>query len=212
MTRLQKGRERSHLLNDPPSLDQSALLKAGVFSLLLHITLVAILSFGLKTTITKMGLSVYRVTLRPFSPQGNGTPLGSSIPGSPGLPGGLPTSLPGKKLKPVGNQKGNEKAEKRVEKPERGEKLEKGKGSRKALQEALENIRKKTALEEIQKRVARRERLEKGPTEGQSTTHLSQESKVSGSGTGTGSGLLALRQEGHRGVLPSEVLPHWNPS
>jgi TonB family protein len=188
MTRLQKGGERSHLLNDPPSLDQSALLKAGVFSLLLHITLVAILSFGLKTTITKMGLSVYRVTLRPFSPHGDGTPLGSSIPALPGLPGGLPTSLPGEKLKPVGNQKGNEKAEKRVEKPERGEKLEKEKGSRKALQEALENIRKKTALEEIQKRVARRDRWEKGSTEEPSTARLSRPGSGSGTGAGLGTG------------------------
>jgi len=203
MTRLQKGRERSHLLNDPPSLDQSALLKAGVFSLLLHITLVAILSFGLKTTITKMGLSVYRVTLRPFSPHGDGTPLGRSIPGLPGSPRGLPASQPGEKIKPVEKSRTTEskkgevpyvtkkqKSNERVTGNEITEGLKRSQKEKsyKHLQEAIEEIDKKAALDQIQKRVARRDRLEKGPTEGQSTTHLSQESKVSGSGTGAGSG------------------------
>jgi colicin import membrane protein len=189
MRSLQGGIKQRHLLDDSASINKSGLLKAGIFSLLLHMTLVAILTFGLRPTMTNMELSVYRVTIRPFSPHGNGTPLGSSTPGSPGLPGGSPTtSLPDEKLKPVGNQKGSEKVGKRVEKSERGEKLEAEKGSRKALQDALEDIRKKAALEEIQKRVARREKLEKGPTEGSPTTHPSKGSAVSGAGTGTGSG------------------------
>ena len=188
MKGLQGGIKQRCLLDDSVSINKSGLLKAGIFSLLLHMTLVAILTFGLRPTMTDMGLSVYRVTIRPFSPHGDGTPLGSSIPGSPGLPGGSPTSLPGEKVKPVGNQKGSEKAGKRVEKSERGEKLEKEKRSRKALQDALEDIRKKAALEEIQKRVARREGPEKGPIEGSRTTHLSKGPTVSGSGTGTGLG------------------------
>jgi TonB family protein len=188
MRGLQGGIKQLRLSDDPASIGKSGLLKAGIFSLLLHITLVAILTFGLRPTMTDMGLSVYRVTIRPFSPHGDGTPLGSSIPGSPGLPGGSPPSLPGEKVKPVGNQKGSEKEGKRVEKSERGEKLEKEKGSRKALQDALEDIRKKVALEEIQKRVARREKLEKGPTEGSPTTHPSKGPTVSGAGTGTGLG------------------------
>lgn len=188
MRSLQGGIKQRHLLDNSASINKSGLLKAGIFSLLLHMTLVAILTFGLRPTMTNMELSVYRVTIRPFSPHGNGTPLGSSTPGSPGLPGGSPASLPDEKLKPVGNQKGSEKVGKRVEKSERGEKLEKEKGSRKALQDALEDIRKKAALEEIQKRVARREKLEKGPIEGSPTTHPSKGSAVSGAGTGTGLG------------------------
>jgi TonB family protein len=188
MKGLQGGIKQLRLSDDPASIGKSGLLKAGIFSLLLHITLVAILSFGLRPMMTDMGLSVYRVTIRPFSPHGDGTPLGSPITGAPGLPGGSPTSLPGKKMKPVKDLKGSEKVGKRVEKSERGEKLEKEKGSRKALQEALEDIRKKAALEEIQKKVARREKLEKGPTEGSPTTHPSQGSAVSGFGTGTGLG------------------------
>jgi TonB family protein len=188
MRGLQGGIKQLRLSDDPASIGKSGLLKAGIFSLLFHMTLVAILTFGLRPTMTDMGLSVYRVTIRPFSPHGDGTPLGSSIPGAPGLPGGPPISLPGKKMKPVGDLKGSEKVGKRVERPERGEKPEKEKGSRKALQDALEDIRKKAALEEIQKRVARREKLEKGPTEGSPTTHPSQGSAVSGAGTGTGLG------------------------
>jgi len=188
MKGLQGGIKQLHLSDDSASINKSGLLKAGIFSLLLHITLVAILSFGLRPTMTEMGLSVYRVTIRPFSPHGDGTPLGSSIPGSPGFSEGSPTSLPDEKIKPAENLKGSGKVGKRVEKSERGEKLEAEKGSRKALQDALEDIRKKAALEEIQKRVARREKLEKGPTEGSPTTHPSQGSTVSGVGTGTGLG------------------------
>ena len=188
MRSIQGGIKQRRLLDDSASINKSGLLKAGIFSLLLHMTLVAILTFGLRPTMTDMGLSVYRVTIRPFSPHGDGTPLGSSIPGSPGLPEESPPSLPGEKLKPVGNQKGSEKVGKRVEKSERGEKVEAEKGSRKALQDALEDIRKKAALEEIQKRIARREKLEKGPTEGSPTTHPSKGSAVSGAGTGTGLG------------------------
>jgi len=203
MTRLQKGRERSHLLNDPPSLDQSALLKAGVFSLLLHITLVAILSFGLKTTITKMGLSVYRVTLRPFSPHGDGTPLGRSIPGLPGSPRGLPASQPGEKIKPVEKSRTTEskkgevpyvtkkqKSNERVTGNEITEGLKRSQKEKsyKHLQEAIEEIDKKAALDQIQKRVARREKLEKGSTEEPSTARLSGPGSGSGTGAGLGTG------------------------
>jgi colicin import membrane protein len=187
------------LLNNPVSPDKGGLLKAGIFSLLLHIALVAVLSLNLRPSITKMGPSVYRVTIRAFSPRGDGTPLGSSIPGPLGPPGGLPTSPPAEKLKPTANQKASEKvegtksrqkkAEKKVEKVEKIEKgwsLEKRKSSLKSLQEAIDDIDKKAALEEIQKKVARRERLEKGSTEGPSTTRPSQGPIVSGSETGTG--------------------------
>jgi TonB family protein len=188
MRNLARRKEQIHLSTDPIQSDKSGLPKAGVISLFLHVALVVILVLSTRSTITKVGSSVYRVTIRPFSPQGNGTRLGSSIPGLPGRPVGLPTSLPSEKLKLIGNHNGSEKVEKRVEKSERREKLEKRKGSRKALQEAIEDIHKKVALDEIQKRVARRERLEKGQTQEPSTSHLSQEPIVSGSRTGTGLG------------------------
>jgi TonB family protein len=203
MRKLQKGRGQPSLLNDSVSPDKGGLLKAGIFSLLLHITL-AVVILGLRPTIAEMRPSVYRVTIRPFSPQGNGAPLGSSIPGGRGSAVELPTSPPGEKLKPAGNQKGSEKTEdiksyqkkagkkpdKKVEKVEKGETFEKRKSSLKSLQEAMEDIHKKAALEEIQKKVARREGSGKGAIGEPSKTHPSQESTASGSGTGTGSGTV----------------------
>ena len=198
MKRLPGGRERPSLLNDSDFADKRRLLKTGFFSLFLHIALAVTLILSARSTITKIGPSIYRVTIRPFSPQGNGTPLGSSIPGLPGPPVGLPTSPPGEKLKPVMNQKGTEKAEaiksrqkkaeKKVENVEKGWSLEKRKSSLKSLQEAIDDIDKKAALEEIQKKVSRRERLEKGHAQESSTARPSQGSLVSGSVTGTGLG------------------------
>ena len=147
---------------------------------------------------TKIGPSIYRVTIRSFSPQGDGTPLGSPIPGPPGRTVELPSSPPGEKPKPAANQKGTEKteatksrqkkAEKKVEAAEKGWSLEKRKKSLKSLEEAIEDIDKKAALEDIQKKVARRERSERGAKEESPVTRPSQGVMASGSGTGTGTG------------------------
>jgi TonB family protein len=205
MRRLQKGRGHPSLLNNLVFHDKGRLLKAGIFSLLLHFTLVVAVILGMRPTIAEMRPSVYRVTIRPFSPQGNGAPLGSSIPGGPGSPVASPISLPVEKPKPTGSQKESEKTEgiksyqkkagkkpdkkvEKVEKAEKGETFEKRKSSLKDLQEAMEDIHKKAALEEIRKKVALRERPDKRPTGEPSTTHPSQGSMVSGSGTGTGTG------------------------
>ena len=173
-------------------------MKTGFFSLFLHIVLAVILILSSRSTMTKVGPSVYRVTIRSFSPQGDGTPLGSPIPGPPGRTAELPASPPGEKPKPAANQKGTEKAEatksrqkkaeKKVETVEKGWSSEKRKRSLKSLEEAIEDIDKKAALEDIQKKVARRERSEKG-TKGESpVTRLSQGATASGSGSGTGTG------------------------
>jgi len=76
--------------------------------------------------------------------------------------------------------------------PKKGEKREKENSSR-SLQEALEEIRKKAALDKIQKRVAVREELEKGSTTSPSPGPIISSSRSStgsgpGVGTGTGSG------------------------
>jgi colicin import membrane protein len=198
MNRLRGGRQQPSLVNDRDFADTGRLLKTGLFSLLLHFTLAVILILSARPTITKIGPSVYRVTIRPFSPQGDGTPLGSPIPGPPGRTVELPASPPGEKLKPAVNQKGTEKAEaikshqkkaeKKVENVEKGWSLEKRKSSLKSLHEAIEDIDKKAALEEIQKKVARRERSEKGAKGESPVTRLSQGPTVSGSGTGSGAG------------------------
>ena len=206
--RLREQKEGFYLLRNKTLPDKSGLLKPGIFSLLLHIALVAILIFSTRSTITKAKPSVYRVTIRPFSVPGHGIQQGSSIQGLPGPLGGLSApAIAGKpKLDEYPKKSGiventkpqQKKAEKKGEKSERGEKLEKGKGTRKNLQEALEDIRRKVALEDIQKRVARREGTERRTKEEQSSLSASQGSIVSsskdsavpiGSGTGTGTGL-----------------------
>jgi len=177
------------------------------------------LSLNLRPTIFKGGPSVYRVTLRPFSPPGNGIPRGGSSPGLQGLPGKLPASV-GEKLKPDESFRGSEsvarmksdqkRPEKKAEKSEKGEKLEKEKGSRKSLQEAMEDIHKKVALDEIQKRVARREKADKLSAEesiGEQSTQgsivsSSRSSSRSESGTGTGLGSGGFLRGGLPGGSP----------
>ena len=200
---LELGQPR--LLIDSPQSDKGGLLKAGTFSLLLHIALLVIFSLSLKSTIAKMGPSVYRVTLRPLL--GDGLPKGGSgLPGSAGLP-----ASPVEKLKPVEkpgteeSKKGevpptkkqklperltrNEMVEGLKRSPKKGEKLEREKNSSNSLQEALEEIRKKAAIDKIQKRVARREELEKGSTTNPSQGPIvSSSGNLTGSGSGTGTG------------------------
>jgi len=210
MKRRQDVRGQPRLLTPSSPSDKSELLKAGAFSLFLHIAFLVIFSLSLKATMAKMTPSVYRVTLRPL--------LGDGLPkGGTGLPGseGLAASLPGEKLKPVekprseGSKKGevppsikkqkfqdrparNEMVEGLKRSSKKGEKLEKENSSR-SLQEALEEIRKKAALDKIQKRVAGREELEKGSTTNPSQGSIVTSSRSStgsppGVGTGTGSG------------------------
>ena len=188
MNRLRGGRQQPSLLNDPDFAHTRRLMKTGFFSLFLHIVLAIILILSSRSTMTKVGPSVYRVTIRSFSPQGDGTPLGSPVPGPPGRTAELPASPPGEKLKPGLNQKATEKAEaiksrqkkaeKKVETVEKGWSSEKRKRSLKSLEEAIEDIDKKAALEDIQKKVARRDKLPR----------LSQGPTASGSGSGTGTG------------------------
>jgi len=145
---------------------------------------------------TKVEPSVYRVTIRSFSPQGDGRPLGSPTPGPPGRTVELPASPAGEKPKPAVDQKGAEtaeatksrqkKGEKKVEVVEKGWSSEKRKKSLKSLEEAIEDIDKKAALEELQKKVARRDKSDKGAKGESPVTRLSQGPTASGSGTGTG--------------------------
>ena len=80
----------------------------------------------------------------------------------------------------------------------KGEMLEKEARS-KSLEEALEAIRKKAALDRIQKRVAGREEFEKGSTAKSaqgSVVSSSRSSTESGPGTGTGTGAVPGTGEG----------------
>ncbi len=200
MRRLSRSLEGQGLSED------GGLLKAGAFSLLIHIALAIVLTLIGRPSMTEMGPSIYRVTIRPFSPRGEGGPLGSPVPGSRGSPGPAPEAA--ERLKSVEKpstkdstkkgeahttkkQKSSEHAVDR--KPEglkrtvKKEDVDKQK-SYKHLQDALEEINKKAAIDRIQQRVALRAKSEKGATEESGATRLSQERVTSSSGTGTGLG------------------------
>ncbi len=198
--------EHRHLSGNFVQSDKDGLLQTGFFSLLLHIALIVFLSFSLKPAISKGVPYVYRVTIRPFSPPGDGIPKGTPSPGLRSPSKEISTFPVGGKPRHVGDPKWSEsveglkshpkKTEKKVEKSKREEKLEKEKGSRKSLQEAIDEIHKKVALDEIRKRVARREKTEKLTAEEKSTFNPSQgpiissskSSVLSGSRYGTGLG------------------------
>ena len=209
MRRRKGGARRPHLLHHPASPEGGGLWTAGIFSLLLHITLIAMLTVGVKPTMTKMKPSVYRVTLRPFSPQGDGSPLGTPATERPGPAAISPPAPPpiqktivektkDEKTKLVENQKGRKtveglksplkKSEKKVVMVEKEDLSEKQKKSLKTLQQAIDDIRMKAALDEIKKKIGRREALEKEKAREASSGPLSQGATASGSGTGAGSG------------------------
>ena len=121
MDRVRGGRQPHSRLSNRDYADTGGLFKTGIVSFLLHFALAVILILSTRSTIPKIGPSVYRVTIRSFSPQGDGTPLGSPNPG-PGRTAELPASPPGEKLKPVVNQKGTEKAEAAKSRQKKGKK------------------------------------------------------------------------------------------
>jgi colicin import membrane protein len=201
MRRQQTRRKKTRFFDSLPS-DRDGLLKAGAFSLFLHIALLVIFSLSLKSTMTKMGPSVYRVTLRPLL--GDGLPKGGL---GPPRSEGVPASQPAEKLKSSEKPQTEEskkkeglpttskqKSHERLARGEmieglkrsskKGEKPEREKYSSKSLQGALEEIRRKAALDKIQKRVARREESEKLTRSASGV----ETGTGSGSGTGTGTG------------------------
>ena len=209
MRRRKEGARRPHPLHHPTSPEKSGMWAAGIFSLLLHITLIILLTVGLKPTMPKMKPSVYRVTLRPFAPHGDGSPLGSSLTERPGPAAISPPATPpiqktivektkGEKTKLVENpterktveglKSPQKKSEKKVARVEKEDLSEKQKESLRNLHEELEDIRRKAALEEIKKKIGRREALEKEQAREASAGPLSQGATASGSGTGAGSG------------------------
>jgi TonB family protein len=163
--------------------DKTRLPKAGAISLLLHIALIAFLSFNLRLMNPKSELSVYRVTLRPFSSPGNETPQGVPSLSLPGLSRELPTSPPNEKPK-AGESKiikentsivkfDQKKAEKKTEKhvkkevslapkkqktlaTKKDKTVAKEEESDKILEEAIEGIEHKVAVEDIEKKVESR--------------------------------------------------------
>jgi TonB family protein len=139
------------------------LLKTGGLSLIIHVAITIFLSLNPWLTITKVQPMAYTVTLMPV-------PI--TEPEIPKPPPPPPPAPKEEKIKPIEKVKPIEKT-KTVEKPkkddiiEKVKKKEKDEESLKHLQQALEEIRKKIALDEIQKRVAQKERSHKEREEDQ---------------------------------------------
>ena len=74
-------------LVDFPQPDTGGLLRTGGFSLLLHLALLSLLIFSLKTGTARDKLPVYRVSIQPLSLQNDSKPL---------LPKALPAPIPAK--------------------------------------------------------------------------------------------------------------------
>ena len=201
MNRPRKGSESFHLPTGLTPSGRGRLYKTGLFSLLLHFMLIFFLILNLMPSYSRSGRAVYRVTLKPFSPPGDGRPAGSSgagLPGTPEVPKTPESPSKAEKSRPDETSKGSEAVEttkrdrRKAERAEKGEvpryvkkekkyeqprenklveglkksdkkemKVEREKGSGKSLQEAIEDIHKRVALDEIQKKVARRSGGEK---------------------------------------------------
>jgi TonB family protein len=250
MNRPRKGSESFHLPTGLTPSGRGRLYKTGLFSLFLHFMLIFFLILNLMPSYSRSGRAVYRVTLKPFSPPGDGRPAGRSgagLPGTPEVPKTPESPSKAEKSRPDETSKGSEAVEttkrdrRKAERAEKGEvpryvkkekkyeqprenklveglkksdkkemKVEREKGSGKSLQEAIEDIHKRVALDEIQKKVARRSGGERPPAEGPSKGERSTGSQMtspsassrspaligsgtvtgpgSGIGTGTGSG------------------------
>jgi len=125
-------------------------LKTLGISLVIHIALVVFFNLNLWPMIIKVQPAAYTVTLLPLSIR------------EPEIPKVNVPSPREEILKPTEKPKKDDIIEKIKKSEKKTEKLtEKKKESLKHLQEALEEIRKKAALDEIKKRVARKERDEK---------------------------------------------------
>jgi colicin import membrane protein len=128
-------------------LETGGLLKMGGVSLLVHIAFVAFFSLNLWPTIIKARPTAYTVTLMPI-------PIQEPKIQKPSLPPVVKEEIP----KPIEKPK--------IEKPKKDDIVEKIKKTQKEkvelkdLQEAIEEIRKKVALDKIEKNVARREKTE----------------------------------------------------
>lgn len=93
MNRLKNAGDQLGFLADSPQSDTGGLLRTGAFSILLHLALISLLIFSLKTGATRDRLPVYRVSIQPLSLQNHSKPLlakalpaPQSIPAKPQIP------------------------------------------------------------------------------------------------------------------------------
>lgn len=145
---------------------EGSLLKPAVFSLALHILLLTLLGFSLRSTFTKGTKGIYRVAISPISLPGGGSgtmPSGSDEPRRQEIlePVRKPFRVPlteqkgekTKKTETVAKRKDSIEGLKPSQKDQK-----KAQDSSKALHQAMEDIRRQAAIDQIRNRVARRQK------------------------------------------------------
>lgn len=138
----------------PKRPDTEDLLKMGAISLGLHILLVIFFSLNPWPVLIKAKPMAYTVTLVPIA-----IPEPETRFKKPPLP-----EIKEEKKKPITKPKKDDIVEKVKKSPKKIEKPEEKKADLKHLHEALEELRKKIAMDEIKKKVAHREKVEEQPT------------------------------------------------
>ncbi len=149
--------------------DSEDLLRMGAISLGLHILLAIFLSLNPWPVIIKANPMAYTVTLVPIAvPEPETRFKQTPLP-----------EVKEEKEKPITKPTKDDIVEKVKKSPKKVEKPEEKKADLKHLQEALEELRKKIAMDEIQKKVARREKVEERPTATPSTVPVISTAKSS---------------------------------
>jgi TonB family protein len=145
---------------------EGSLLKPAAFSFALHILLLALLGFSLRSTFTKSSKGIYRVTIAPMSLPGGGSGTMQGGSGEPrrqeilepvrkpfGIPSTEQKGEKTKKIETVAKRKDSIEGLKPSQKDQK-----KTEDSSKALHQAMENIRRQAAIDQIRNRVARRQK------------------------------------------------------
>jgi outer membrane biosynthesis protein TonB len=146
----------------------------GGVSLAFHIVLVILLNLSPWSLIIKAQPTAYTVALVPVSVPEPETQIKEPLP----IPK-EPSPKPIEKMKLITKPQKDDIVEKVKKSSKKVEKPEEKKVDLKDLQEKLEEIRKKVALEKIQKRVARREKDEERPPGAPSDVPVASSNKTS---------------------------------
>jgi colicin import membrane protein len=219
------------------SNEKSGLPRAGVLSLLFHIALIIILGLSARLVITKVVPSVYRVAIMPFSSPGGGAPQGGPGVTPPAQDQPLPPAAAKPKTEETKKpaevvavaQPVQKQPEQKKEKPpkaevslaptkqqtpvaKKDEQPAAEEESDRSLEEAIAEIHRKVAIEEIQKRVAEREGAGQGGTgagTGQSPGPIvASAGGGAGSGMGTGFG-GGTPEQVYGGMVEAKIKQQW---